>query len=55
MYSISLCILSYPMHISLQGQRTPLMWASNFGHTECVKVLLDGGAEVNMQDTVSIV
>ncbi|KAL5515199.1 hypothetical protein EMCRGX_G000331 [Ephydatia muelleri] len=29
---------------------TALMWASGWGHMECVKVLLDRGADVNMQD-----
>ena len=31
------------------------MHASNEGHLECVKVLLDKGAEVNMQKKVSAV
>ena len=31
------------------------MMASRWGHTECVKVLLDWGADVNMQDKVSVV
>ena len=31
------------------------MWASNEGHLECVKVLLDNGAEVNMRKKVSAV
>ena len=54
-YSISLCILSYPMHVFLQEPKTPLMWASLNGHIECVKVLLDRGAQINMQNTVSAV
>ena len=29
------------------------MWASGSGHMECVKVLLDRIADVNMQDNVS--
>ena len=29
------------------------MMANNWGHVECVKVLLEKGAEVNMQDKVS--
>ena len=29
------------------------MKASEAGHMECVKVLLDKGAEINMQDKVS--
>ena len=31
------------------------MWASSEGHLECVKVLLDNGAEVNMRKKVSAV
>ena len=31
------------------------MMASENGHMECVKVLLDRGADVNMQNTVSVV
>ena len=41
------------MHLSLQYGWTPLMKTSEAGHMECVKVLLDKGAEVNMQDKVS--
>ena len=42
------------MHLSLQDGRTALMKASEAGQVECVKVLLDRGAEVNIQDTVSL-
>ena len=42
------------MHLSFQYGETALMMASLSGHTECVKVLLDRGAEVNMQNTVSV-
>ena len=41
------------MHLSLQWGRTSLMRASGAGKVECVKVLLDDGAEVSMQDEVS--
>ena len=41
------------MHLSFKEGWTPLMRASNAGHMECVKVLLDKGAEVNMQNMVS--
>ena len=41
------------MHLSLQYGKTALMIASVAGKVECVKVLLDKGAEVNMQDEVS--
>ena len=42
------------MHLSLQsGGKTALMRASVAGHMECVKVLLDKGAEVNIQDKVN--
>ena len=41
------------MHLSLQWGKTALMKASEAGHTECIIVLMDCGAEVNMQDQVS--
>ena len=41
------------MHLSLQDRGTALMKASQAGHMECVQVLLDKGADVNMQDEVS--
>ena len=41
------------MHLSLQDGWTALLRASGAGHMECVKVLLDNGAEVNIQDKVS--
>ena len=41
------------MHLSFQGGETALMAASWSGRMECVKVLLDRGAEVNMQKKVS--
>ena len=43
------------MHLSFQYGWTALMRASESGHVECVTVLLDRGAEVNMQDEVSVV
>ena len=41
------------MHLSLQDRGTALMKASAAGHMECVQVLLDKGADVNMQSNVS--
>ena len=41
------------MHLSLQDGWTALMKASEAGAVECVNVLLDKGAQVNMQDKVS--
>ena len=38
------------MHLSLQRGETAVMKA---GHMECVKLLLDKGAKVNMQSLVS--
>ena len=38
------------MHLPLQDQESPLMWATEKGLVEYVKLLLDWGAEVNMQD-----
>ena len=46
---------NYNVYYSLQDGRTALMWASYSGHLECVKDLLDKGAEVNMQSKVSAV
>ena len=41
------------MHLSLQRGETALMKALEAGHMVCVQVLLDIGADVNMQDEVS--
>ena len=41
------------MHLSLQDGGTALMKASEAGHMECGKVLLDKGAMVSMQDKVN--
>ena len=43
------------MHLSLQDGKTALMKVSEEGHMDCVKVLMDKGAQVNMQDKVSSV
>ena len=43
------------MHLPFQSGVTALMMASKRGHLECVTVLLDRGAEVNMQNKVSVV
>ena len=43
------------MHLSFQDGWTALMEASESGHVECVMVLLYRGAEVNMQNKVSVV
>ena len=40
---------------SLQDGDTALIRASAYGHVECVKVLLDRGAQANLQDKVSTV
>ena len=39
----------------LQDGYTALMLASGYGHVECVNVLLDRGAQANLQDKVSTV
>ena len=41
------------MHLSLQWGWTALSMASAAGQGECIKMLLDRGAEVNMQNKVS--
>ena len=43
------------MHLSLQNGRTPLMVASGGGQVECVKLLLDRGAQANHQSEVSLI
>ena len=45
--------IPYNMHLSLQFGDTPLMCASHKGLVEYVRLLLDRGAGVNMQDEVS--
>ena len=39
--------------LCLQNGESPLMVASSGGHYEIVKLLLDKGAEVNLQNKVS--
>ena len=39
-------------HFLLQIGVTSLMWASGRGHVECIKMLLEGGAQANQQDKV---
>ena len=41
------------MHLSLQWGWTALMKASEEGQVECVKMLMDRRAKVNMQNKVS--
>ena len=43
------------MTFSLKDGDTPLMGASLTGHVECVKVLLAGGAQANLQNKVGTV
>ena len=40
-------------HFLIQDGLTSLMWASDKGHVECVKMLLEGGAQANQQNNVS--
>ena len=42
------------MYLSLQSGRTALMIAYDRGHIECAKMLMDKGAQVNIQDMVSL-
>ena len=50
-----LVVSDLPMicHFLLQRGWTSLMEASRRGHVECVKMLLEGGAQANQQDNVS--
>ena len=43
------------IHLPFQDGWTALMVALHNGHMECVQVLLDRGADVNMQGRVSVV
>ena len=43
------------MHLSLQWGWTTLVKASEAGQLECVKLLLDAGVQVNVQNKVSAV
>ena len=43
---------SYYIHLSLQFGHTPLIEASYWGHVGCVQLLLDRGAQDNLQDHV---
>ena len=45
----------HDIHLPFQYGWTALMKASWSGHIKCVKVLLDRGADVNMQKMVSAV
>ena len=40
-------------HFLIQLGSTSLMWASQWGHVECIKMLLEGSAQANQQDNVS--
>ena len=42
------------MHLSLQNGWTALMMAYDHGHMECARILVDKGAQVNIQGTVSL-
>ena len=43
------------MHLSLQWGATALVKAIEEGKVECVKLLLDAGVQVNVQNEVSAV
>ena len=47
-YEVGICLMF------MQGGRTALMWASQFGEADTVRVLLDHGAVVDLRDNVSI-
>ena len=52
---ITLCSTSMWIFLYLQSEQTALMKASFGGHVECVKLLLEKGADVNHKDEVSAV
>ena len=42
-----MCLIRY------QNGRTALIVAANLGHTDITKLLIDGGADVNLKEKVS--
>ena len=55
MHDIVITPCSVYMYFSLQKGETALQIASSEGHDECVQLLLDKGAKVNLYDEVSTV
>ena len=51
---LTLVVPLHDMHLSLQCGQTALMKAFDRGHIECEKMLIDKGAQINIQDTVSL-
>ena len=47
-------LISNIICIVYQYGYTALIWASDYGYKEVVKLLLDHGADINMQDEVSV-
>ena len=45
--------IKFTCHCFLQNGRTALMFAAQNGHNEAVKILVQHGAGVDMQDVVS--
>ena len=41
-------------NLNVQDEMTALMWAARMGHTDCVRLLVKGGAEMNARDTVRV-
>ena len=52
--SLILVVLHDDMLLLLQNKKTALIMAVEKGYLECVMVLLNGGAEVNVQNKVSV-
>ena len=50
---LTLVVLHDDLHLSLQDGRTALMMAYDSGHMECAKMLVDKGAQVNVEKKVS--
>ena len=47
--------LFHEIFFFLQDGKTSLMYSSEYGHVQCIKMLLDMSAKINHQDDVSAV
>jgi ankyrin repeat protein len=49
-----LVMFDFYIRAQLQSHYTALMWASKGGHTATVRALIEAGADLNLQDEVSV-